>query len=82
MSDIKTITVQAHVRDTFYATLKDGDGKVIHVEDGYVPRWMAGSEGGGGDDFTLEIDNKTGQILNWKEITKDQLDIEGEDEAI
>ena len=62
MATIKTIQINAHVRDCFSATSTDTDGKEYDYQ-GYVPSWMPGECYG--DDFTILVDNETGRILNW-----------------
>lgn len=61
---MKTITIGGKVRDTFWLRTNTG------IEyDGYVPDSSLGHD----DYLYLEIDNTTGQILNWKPLTEDDI---------
>lgn len=64
------ISIQAHCSDSF-TLIGTLDGNQIHEYSGYVP----GDIGclGSGDDVCMDIDAETGQILNWKPVTLDQL---------
>lgn len=75
---IAKIKVQAKTSDRFNAELFDENGNTVHEEHGYVPQWMPGCYYG--DGLVLEIDNKTGQILNWKEITKEMVKAEDDED--
>ena len=44
------------------------DGEKIAEHDGYVPNFL-----GGGDYIELDINAETGQILNWKPPTLEQI---------
>ena len=63
------LTFQAKCSDlcSTYYTDKDGNDT---ESDGYVPRDIGV---GGGDYVELEIDMKTGQILNWKPVSDAQV---------
>jgi hypothetical protein len=67
------IRICAKCSDCCYAAVETQEGDLIHEEDGYVPKWFFG----GGDYIDLIIDNRTGQILDWKPIKKE--DFQGED---
>ena len=66
----KTIHISAKCSDLFSAFLRE-DNKIIGEYDGYVPEFFPGEHYG--DYVILEIDIKTGQILNWKQPTQKQL---------
>jgi hypothetical protein len=60
-----TIKISAKCSDLMFATLYDDDGKQMGSEhDGYVPDWLG--KDGYGDYVNFDIDLATGQILNWK----------------
>lgn len=61
--NIKTIKINAKVRDCFACSFHDESGIEIHNYDGYVPSFMPGQHFG--DYIELEIDLETGKILNW-----------------
>ena len=68
----KTIKISAKCSDLMFATIYDGNGKQLGSEhDGYVPDWLG--DDSSGDYVNLTIDLATGQILNWKEPTKENL---------
>ena len=70
--NIKSVTVSAKVRDSGCYTFKDNDGSVIKsIEDSYVPDFFPTEHYG--DYLELEIDLESGQILNWKKPTPEQL---------
>ena len=52
------------IRDQGTYTLKDNDGKVIMVKDGYVPDCMCPGGSGYGDYIIMKVD-KDGFIENW-----------------
>jgi hypothetical protein len=58
---MNVLSMTAKCSDCFNMNL----GKLEHY--GYVPH----SSLGGGDYIELDIDNDTGQILNWKPLTKE-----------
>lgn len=68
---MKTITISAKCSDLFNMSSDTG------LEyDGYVPFGSLG-----GDDYVeMEIDNDTGQILNWKPLTAADFGVEQEEE--
>ena len=59
-----TIKISAKCSDMFDATLVDDKGKVVGEYNGYVPNFFPGEHYG--DYIMLDIDVKTGFILNWK----------------
>ena len=62
----KTLSFSAKCSDLFGATLHDGSRSADYQ--GYVPRFL-----GGGDYVALKIDLATGQILNWKPPSEEEL---------
>lgn len=64
----KTISFSAKCSDMFNATLREDDRHAQY--NGYVPSFL-----GGGDYVQLKIDLETGQILNWKAPTEEDLAI-------
>jgi len=64
-----TLSVSAKCSDLCFTTYIDKDGNETET-DGYVPRDIGI---GGGDYVDLEIDMKTGQILNWKPVSDAQV---------
>ncbi len=70
-SEPKIIEISAKCSDLFWACVKDKDGNDICEYDGYVPDFFPGQHCG--DYVQLDIDLKTGQIVNWKPPTKAQL---------
>lgn len=62
---VKRVRIGGKVSDMCFGALFDDKGKLVEEHDGYVPNIKAL---GGGDYLRLEIDNATGQILNWKPI--------------
>lgn len=66
---MKTITISAKCSDLFSAQLKDSEKGTIKEYVGYVPDFLGPD--GYGDYVEMEIDVKTGQILNWKCTAKD-----------
>lgn len=69
-SKVKVMVIHGHSVDRNHFRFKDENGRTLFDKEGYVPSDLGI---GGGDDIELEIDIKTGQILNWKEITTDTL---------
>ena len=59
--------------DMFSASLTDDDGKIVGEYGGYVPDFFPGEHYG--DYVELDIDTKTGQIVNWNVPTKKDLKI-------
>jgi len=73
---LKTIEISGKCTDRFGAQGYDKDKKELFDYDGYVPRIF-----GGGDYIEMKIDVETGQILNWKKPTQEDLDeLFGEEE--
>ena len=67
----QVIQISAKCSDMFSASLIK-DGKEVADYSGYVPDFFPGKHYG--DYVTLDIDVETGQILNWKAPSQDQLD--------
>lgn len=67
---MRTLNVCAKVADCFSASLVI-DGKEVKDYDGYVPKLMP--EEHYGDYIQIDIDIDTGQILNWKKPTEEQI---------
>jgi hypothetical protein len=61
------LSISGHTSDCFGATLLE-DGRPVRDYDGYVLSCV-----GGGDDIRLDIDLQTGQIQNWKPVTKQEV---------
>ena len=59
------------VRDTFECKLKDENNNIILNYEGYVPDFMPDDHFG--DYIYLNIDIETGQILNWKKPSAQEL---------
>lgn len=57
------INISAKCSDLFWYEIIDDNGNTVSEKDGYVPSFMPGEHYG--DYVMLEIDPKTGQILNW-----------------
>lgn len=84
----KTVTVEAkclrlHIKvcDGFAGDVCDQhDEKIGEYYEGYVPDFMPGNHYG--DYLILNIDLETGQIINWKPPTKEQIEkfIRGDNE--
>lgn len=77
----KKLTIHMKVRDEFNCELFDSEGVSLKDYEGYVPSFMPGQHYG--DYLILDIDIDTGKILNWKEITQEDIerfisDYEGE----
>ena len=68
----KTLKLHMKVCDQFGAKLCDQDGQILKDYDGYVPGFMPGQHYG--DYLILDIDIDTGQIVNWKQPTQDQIE--------
>ena len=68
----KTLKLCLKVRDCFCAALMSESGKQLKDYEGYVPNFMPGEHYG--DYVDLEIDIDTGQILNWKKPTPEQIE--------
>lgn len=61
------LIINAKCSDLCFAQLEDDGGNILAVSDGYVPNFMPGHHYG--DYIELEIDTKTGLILNWNKPT-------------
>ena len=64
------LKISAKCSDLCWTEYTDKDGKKTE-SDGYVPKGIGIDEYG--DYVELEIDMKTGQILNWKPVTDAQV---------
>lgn len=62
---MKVLTIYGKTSDTFAATLHEGS-KVLAEYDGYPLACVSAD----GDSIELQIDIKTGKILNWKSSLK------------
>lgn len=74
--DIKVMRIHMKVRDEFECRILDNENKSIMKYEGYVPSIMPNDFNGDshfGDYLCLDIDIETGQILNWKKPTIEQL---------
>jgi len=58
-----TVSICAKCSDLCSTEVKTKNGKVLAVNDGYVPKFMPGEHYG--DYVILDIDIATGKILNW-----------------
>lgn len=58
------VKVTAKCSDLCFVQVCDAKGNTIAEHDGYVPEFMPGEHFG--DYIELEIDVKSGKILNWK----------------
>ncbi len=67
------ISISDKCSDCFNATLVNDNGQVEGDYNGYVPKFFPGRHYG--DYVQLKIDLATGQILNWKKPTTDDLEI-------
>ena len=77
----KELRIHLKVSDRFTAHIHDQDGAELGgQDDGYVPDFMPGQHYG--DYVILNIDLDTGQVLNWKAPSAEQVEefIRGEDE--
>lgn len=71
--EAKTLKIYSKICDQFTGTLEDSDGEVIAEWDNdYVPSFLP--EQHYGDYLILDIDLETGQILNWKKPTREDLE--------
>lgn len=69
----KVLKLHCKVCDNFTAYIHDENDKCIGgQDDGYVPKFMP--EDHYGDYLCLNIDLDTGQVLNWKTPTVDQIE--------
>lgn len=69
--NVKTIKLHLKVCDRFSCAVYDQDNRSLKEYEGYVPDFMPGQHYG--DYVMLDIDVDSGQILNWKAPTADQL---------
>lgn len=79
--EAKTLHIHLKVSDCFGGKITDQHGEVlVDKDDGYVPSFMPGEHYG--DYVILDIDLDSGQILNWKKPTSDQIEsfINGDNE--
>lgn len=73
--EAKTLKIYSKICDQFSGTLNDADGEIIAEWDcDYVPRFLP-ERHYGGDYLILDIDLETGQILNWKKPTREDLEL-------
>lgn len=68
----KTLKVHLKVTDSFCATLESATGTELCCYENYVPDFMPGEHFG--DYVILDIDIDTGQITNWVQPTKQQIE--------
>lgn len=67
------LRISAKCSDLCSTEYTDSKGKKTE-SDGYVPQGIGiDEEGDCGDYVSMEIDMKTGQILNWKPVTDEQV---------
>jgi len=62
----------AKCSDLFSGDLINDEGRIVKEYQGYVPDFFPGNHYG--DYVQFDIDLETGQILNWKAPTKEQLE--------
>lgn len=70
--DAKILKLHMKVSDEFVGDLFDSNGNKLREYEGYVPKFMPGEHFG--DYLILDIDINTGQILNWKVPTSEQIE--------
>lgn len=71
--EAKTLHIHTKTRDTLEFGIKDQEGKeIFYQENDYTPGFFPGDHCG--DYLILDIDIETGQILNWKPPTAEQLE--------
>ena len=70
--DVKEIRVHIKVCDGFDGAFVDAQGKTLRDYEGYVPDFFPGDHYG--DYLILNIDLETGQILNWKKPTAEDVE--------
>lgn len=69
-----TLVVTAKCRDLCACQYYNDKDELIIESDGYVPKNInIGGVDDDGDYIDIEIDMKTGQILNWKPVDEDQI---------
>lgn len=66
----RTLFIQAKCSDLCFATYENTETGLVIEHNGYVPDL---DNIGGGDCVELEIDLDTGQILNWKPISEEEV---------
>lgn len=66
------LVISAKCSDRCSCQVIDSEGKLLAESDSYVPKGIGIGEEYG-DYVDLEIDIKTGQILNWKPLTDAQV---------
>ena len=66
-----TLRISAKCSDLCWTEYTDKDGNKTE-SDGYVPEGINIGDGGG-DYIDIDIDMKTGQILNWKPVSDAQV---------
>jgi hypothetical protein len=74
--DVKKMRIHMKVGDEFKCKILDNEDNSIMKYKGYVPNIMPNVFDGDshfGDYLCLDIDIETGQILNWKKPTMEQL---------
>lgn len=69
--DVTRLRTKMKIRDEFQCDIYDKEGYIIKSYDGYVPDFFPDIHHG--DYLYLNIDLETGQILNWKKPTPEQL---------
>jgi hypothetical protein len=69
--DVKEIHTHIKIGDSFECKIVDSNGQTQFTYEGYVPSFFPGLHFG--DYMYLNIDIETGQILNWKKPTEEQL---------
>jgi hypothetical protein len=65
------ISINAKCSDLCYTVIKDNKDRIIMEHDGYVPDFMPDEHYG--DYVILDIDLRTGKILNWDVSKQDVL---------
>ena len=70
--DISVASLHIKVRDEFFCTLQDNKGTGVSEYSGYVPTFFPGQHYG--EYLMLDIDLETGQILNWKKPSKEDIE--------
>ena len=67
------LKISAKCSDLCWTEYTDSKGNVTN-SDGYVPQGIGIDEkGDSGDYVSMDIDMETGQILNWKPVTDEQV---------
>lgn len=78
--NVKVLKLELKVTDRFRASLESDKGVEVHAQDdGHVPSFMPGEHYG--DYVFLDIDIDTGQIINWKVPTAEQIELFMEDDS-